>query len=232
MDLFEWKGVQALNNMAVTMLESSCFQQAARTLQDSILLLQQTLSGQQRSRKEVSDKLEAATRYMFNLEQASVLVATKVVFHDGAVEESPRAPDKLRVIRLETNDMELRHEAMALLIHNMAICRLGQAMSNAQLGATSYAQSQGQSGVRLLQSALNILSGIYDESQCPFTIYRIISLMMIVAGTLAQTMECLGQMEDATVLRATLLVSLEEQERRLKSTGLLFSTKPQVSSAA
>jgi hypothetical protein len=227
---FEWKAAIALNSLAIKMIKGSCYQQAAETIHDAMHVFEM-VSSSQRPRQhddEIVQTLENDNRRIFNPEQVSpvpVPVSIKVIQHEDVAEgvfQANAAPDGYSVIKIEYGDI-LPQEAFAIFLYNSAVCLLCQA-KNAPQDIALY-QSQTREAGLLLQQSIGILNVIYNSSQCPFVIQRILYLMRINCDVLSQTMESLGLVQQAASLRTTLLDGLDAAAEALTTSGLFANIK-------
>jgi hypothetical protein len=231
----EWNGACALNSMTITMMQRSSYQQAEDTLSDALQVIQQV-----QSPTDVLEKLESAKRRLFSPEQQQLLavhnpLAIKVIHHDGAVEGSDEAfqglrrpprgalhpPSKFALIRMEADDISTS-EASAIILHNSAICWLCRSTESSE---ADIAAGHAQRATRILRQALGILHSLYTASACPFTMFRVISLMILIGNVLDQ--ESLVQQEEATAL----LAALDRAAMELASSGLFSYIKSGASAA-
>jgi hypothetical protein len=206
MNQFEWKAIMAINNASVTMMEALRFEQATETLNDALLLIlqQKAVSPPRSSHEEerayttgVAQKVETASRRIFNPEQASpVPVSIQVIHHNGAIEGDVDF-QQYHVIRIETTEDIGVDEAVSCLLHNYAICWACRAKNTNQLGETIIARY-------FFQTSFDTLNFLCARSKCPFTIHRFIILMKISGKALVQSHESLGDVQEASAVQATL----------------------------
>jgi hypothetical protein len=215
----QYEAAFALNSMAITMMKGSCYQQAADTLRDALLALPGEPSLVISAQPHIA-QLDRAKHRIFNPEpeQASVPVYLKVIHHnEGITIEDPSgifvtpeiaaANGYYPVIRMESYDI-LPHEAYAILLFNAAVCLWCQGQGQEQANNTTQGMSNSSHARQLLQESLGVLNGLYNTSQCPFAIKRLISLLMINCGMYAHMFRSLGWIREAIVFETTILAAL------------------------
>jgi hypothetical protein len=205
-----------LNSKAISMMERSCFTQAATTLRDAVSILKQS----QRSNESLNDTLQKANRRVFNPEQASLRhVALNVIHHDGIVQvPADFGPSELSVIRMESVDID-REEALAILFHNLAISWMFQAETTSQ-------------AKRLLQSTMYLLNRLYIAASCPFTMQRFVFLVKNTGNAYVRALEMTGQEQEAITFKTSFLAQLDQAAEDLAASELFTCTMNAASPAA
>jgi hypothetical protein len=224
MNQFDSKAAYALNSLAITMMARSCFQLAADTLKDAVAIMAASQAASSLyHQSNVAEKLAQANSRIFNPEPASLLpvpVPINIIYHDGEVDISGDCgSSQFSAIRMEVNEESETEEATAVILYNLAICRLYQAKSISK-------------AKNLLQNALTILNGLYNTSQCPFARLRLVVLMRIMSTALAQALDLAGLVQEATSLRTGFLVELESAAKAYATSELFSCTINAASPAA
>jgi hypothetical protein len=127
---YEWNAALALNNMAITMLSRSCFQQAAETLVDAVLVMPENASSPVKSRQEIAARLANANTRLYNpdLGSSKLNVNLSVIHHNGIVQgwtgyhQSTTTNNGLYyAVHIEAESTEMEYaEAQAIILHNFA----------------------------------------------------------------------------------------------------------------
>jgi hypothetical protein len=216
-------------------MSKSCFQQAAETLTDALLVMPDAHSVSSPQKAYIATvALEKANTRLFSPEAADsdsdsgtgnmVHVPIDIIQHDGAVQGwstgfRHTTGNKYFVIRMEVNNYEINHdEGHAILLHNFASLWLLEANISSNETRMS-TQDRAETSCQLLQLALSILATLYATCRCPLSIQRIISVMAIVGDSLSQAMTSLGRVADAYALKKTLLDKLDLAVRELAHAG-------------
>jgi hypothetical protein len=215
------------------MIKRSCYQQASETIDDAMRVLELASSSQppRQHDDEIVGTLEHDNRRIFNPKPDSpVPVSIKVVQHEDLGEGIPdvllqgsATHDGYSVIEMESSDI-LHQETSAIFLYNSAICLLCQANKNTSQDI-AFAHSQTQKAVRTLHESLTIFNGIYNSSQCPFVIHRILHLIKFNCHVLYHAMESVGLVQEAAALRTTLLDGVDTAVRDIASSGLFANLK-------
>jgi hypothetical protein len=236
----EWKAAMCLNSSAVTMIERSCFLQAADTLSDALQVLPGETSPQRRepSHQDLSTMLTNANICLFQPDKLSALpLSIKVVYHDGSIEGSVKdvlKGHKYCVVRVETDDSDCNDisldEASAVLLHNAAICWLSLARLNEH--DTMLAHYHANNGLQLLQKALSTLNNLYAIVDSPFALHRILFLLKITVDALIQCFELVGHVERASTLRRTVLFEVDSAAKEYDGAALFSTAANKIASPA
>jgi hypothetical protein len=204
MDQFESKAALCLNNIAIAMMRRSCFRQASNTLNDALSILHPKAEINETPNK----MLEQANSRVFNPEKASFPVALTVIHHHNGIVEVPAdyGSSDFSVIRIESIDID-KDEALALVVHNIAICCMYQATTS------MHAQS-------CLYMCLSTLEELYNDSHCPFAWNRLVILTRNTGNALVRALEMAGEEQEAISFQTTFLVRLDQVEEQLVASGL------------
>lgn len=201
-----------LNDMAVSMLENGRITQAAETFKDAIKILKQPqyLYPHEKTHKT----LEKARRRGTSTESIAFLTQLKIIsissssslsdsfFSAHNQEDCDPSIALLRVDceeDFEENDLEL---FIAVLFFNFAVTHLCQAM---KLNKHQKKAKLLDAASELLSLSCQILSLMYEDSQDPFMLPKVVVASMTVLKTLVKTLELTGRFEEAISCASTLV---------------------------
>jgi len=250
---FEYKASLALNNMAITMIERSCYGQAYETLKDATFALaaasralvsEYTGDNQSHSSSsalEVQTRLQAAyirsahpdpsPLRLFPINVISLNSRVKSAdFSFKAITEQVRVQT---LIRVDSNDTELLENmeecfdlSSAIILYNYAIVSLAQADVIARRSKRR-SKALKESAIKLLTLSGDLLSRLYEACEESYILSRVIFISATLLQTLSQTLLSAGQVQEAESCISTLQflgrVAEDEMEEERDVAALIYA---------
>jgi hypothetical protein len=213
-----------LNNMAVTMAERGCVNQAFVTFKDAVMVANAVFKQQPgRSPFFLKNLLEKAIQRMVHPTVTTTCPSIEVVSHDSAdfcITARPYSNDKKTLIQIDSTDEDILQAddlTLAILLYNFAI--------------TTTQRQAGQGLVdNLLSCSLSILYSLQDNLDDPFLLKRIVFVTAHALESLVPALRSSGKTQEADA-RAEELLHFLGVATRLECSGL-FSAAPLPASAA
>jgi hypothetical protein len=190
-----YKAALVLNNMAIGLMQRSSFHLAYDTFKDAVLLIKASQQQQESVHQDdvlVHQKLGEANRRIASPTASpftSVPTSITVVSHNDGDFSGSISKVSEQLIRFDSSDSDLLEQqednlVAAIILYNFGCCAL--------LRDHQYI------GIKYLTFALQIMQGLYDDSQeQPFDLKRIVYISTIVLQTLIPAQFSQGLKEEA-----------------------------------
>lgn len=210
---FQHKAAFALNNMAISMIEKSCYTQAFETLKQAATVARSASLVDDQGRNGAQQSLEClklASSRLLRPELSPLFVPTSVLMQDVGLNPSDFLPQNrdtgYSLIRMETNGIEFNDDdwalAVATILHNFAVAHLCRTRSSEE---NTFDVKLRNAAVKMLGMAGSLLSTIFKDCADPFILPHVIVTMTTVVKTLIHVLESCGQVEEARSYHLTLL---------------------------
>jgi hypothetical protein len=210
---FEYRAAIALNNMAISMLERSCYNQAFATLQDAVSAVKLAVKPHRdcNDQQRVTKILEDANCRASRPDVSSRAIALTVVSHDAGPSSTDSPPQKLStsatsVIRIETDDVDLLESedyelTTAILLYNLGCAYLCLAHISDN---SSLARKQQGAGMKLLKVSRSLLARQYNSCEDPFLMCYVVCLNILLLQTLVQASQSSRQLKEVNAYASAL----------------------------
>lgn len=210
---FELKATFALNNMATTMMERGCCEQAFETLKGAVMSLQTATDDDmaetvRNGRDIVRQKLKEAIYRATNPEPIFfppevVFPAINIVWHDAPSFHSN--PSTFTFVRIQEYDASLFDPSSlnlltAIVLHNFALASFCMRLCGAGSDAIRPQLQSDHDAIVILHLARHLLDDSaaaesrYDESS---RFAQVIVMTAVVLSTLIQSLEAMGHKDEA-----------------------------------
>jgi len=210
---FEYRAAVALNNMATSMIEHGCYQQAVDTMKDAAVAMQ-TLAApeeeksewqRQQPREMIKRMLDNAQYCKANPAVANHYVQVRVVSHDVAFRQAHLYLEKCHLvhcmIRIEAQELFLDeqdlHLPSAIILYNLALACFCQAKNDLTLEQAVKHQSNAITFLRY--SLLLLKRRLETERVITLNLSSEVGVAVMVLQELVISLVVTGQMDDTVM---------------------------------